>query len=329
MPRAYTPEEWEAGRADMIRRTYADYSDPDTGELPDPKSFEEKIVQNMYRYGDLEGLRQWKQLKQERAEVDTDTAEIKTFKRLYPGVDPGSEEGRKQFFKMKERERAKPAGSSGELKGYQLSKIKADVTGELIQQYRKRNPRDKDLVAMNQMLGLEYGQKPSLEQLQDAFAQMGYDDLAQYGDEIYSNAEKSFDSKNPTGSFMRERNKLREQYFGRPTAPAQKKGGLMDQLPDAGKHKGKTILELDAKGKPTGRKLKSDGRSWNEARAGGVNLAMNAEEVPLGTGLADQAKTLFKLRKEMEAAYLQGDFDRAELIKRQIDEIARQRQNVG
>lgn len=71
-------------------------------------------------------------------------------------------------------------------------------------------------------------------------------------------------------------------------------------------NRGRVIRETDTQGNPTGRRFKSDGKNWilQSSRTGQDNLAMNAEDVPIGSGMADQAKTEMQLRKELNEAYL-------------------------
>jgi hypothetical protein len=103
------------------------------------------------------------------------------------------------------------------------------------------------------------------------------------------------------------------------------------KLPDPGKHKNSpSLVEKDNQGRPTGRKFKSDGKKWIQtSQAGNVNLAMNAADVPIGTGLANNTKSELQLRKELNDAYLKEDPQRISEIERQIEEMRRQRQNVG
>jgi hypothetical protein len=72
-----------------------------------------------------------------------------------------------------------------------------------------------------------------------------------------------------------------------------------------------------------------NGDFWIQASAEPINLAMNAEDVSIGTGLADQAKTAIQLRKELNDAYLNDDVARIKEIETLIQQMNNQQSNVG
>lgn len=115
-----------------------------------------------------------------------------------------------------------------------------------------------------------------------------------------------------SGFFSRDKKK--EQ----PAAGQPPKGAV-----DTGRTSGgKKVWEL-----PT--KPGEEKKYWLQSQAAPVNLAMNAEDVPLGTGMADQTQNLFTLQKQYQEALRNGDFETAERVKRQMQNLRKSRQNVG
>ena len=196
-------------------------------------------------------------------------------------------------------------------------KEKSDATEKIIKgiEDQLRNPEDKLAALTAAEKGWDAGKSQSAirrEALEAAIA----------------NKKARLESKN-TGdkpSWIGE--KLNSIFGGSKTKPAG--GPPIDQskLPNPSEHKGKTIVEKNH-GVPTGRTLKSDGRKWITSQAGNVNLAMNAADVPLGTGMANNTKSELQLRRDLNDAYLKNDQQRISEIERQIEEMRRQRQNVG
>lgn len=85
---------------------------------------------------------------------------------------------------------------------------------------------------------------------------------------------------------------------------------------------GKNVWELPTK---PGEKKKY----WLQSQSEPVNLAMNAENVPLGSGRADYAQDFYKLQNEWQKALMNEDFERADQIKKQMNELENSRRNVG
>lgn len=85
---------------------------------------------------------------------------------------------------------------------------------------------------------------------------------------------------------------------------------------------GKPVWELPTK---PGEKKKY----WLQSQAAPVNLAMNAEDVPLGTGMAGKTKSRMQLQKELWEAVSSGDRKKEEEIREQIKRANNRYKNVG